>query len=290
MHTPVLLSETLEYLNLAPGKKIIDCTLNGAGHTRAILDQYPGVEVLGIEYDPVLASHASKQLPIKVVNDSYVNLGIIVEANDFKPDGILFDLGLSSWHYEASGRGFSFQNNEPLDMRFHPVADSLTAAQIVNIWSENEIAKILEEYGEEKFARSIAKGIVKGRQEEAIKTTFQLVQVIRDSVPAWYRKRRINPATKTFQALRVAVNDELENVRKGIFAAIDVLNSGGRLVVISFQGLEDKIVKEIFKVKAKEGILGYIVKGTIRPTWPEQKINPRSRSAKMKVMEKMQGG
>jgi len=290
MHTPVLLNEVLDYLNLASGKKFIDCTLNGGGHTKAVLEKFSGVEILGIEYDPVIAAQVSKELSVKVVNDSYINLRAIAEAGSFYPDAVLFDLGLSSWHYESSGRGFSFQKNEPLDMRFNPMANSLTAAEIINMQPENDICEILKEYGEEQFAESISRAIIKARQIKPIRTTLELAEIISNSVPGWYKKRKINPATKTFQALRIAVNDELENVKRGVAAAIDVLNPGGRLVVISFQGLEDKIVREIFKEKAKEGILKYVVRGTIRPTWTEQQSNPRSRSAKMKVAEKTWGG
>ena len=150
-----------------------------------------------------------------------------------------------------------------------------------------EIKEILEKYGEEKFADGIAMNIVKARNIKPIVTTKELVEVIMNSVPGWYKGKKIHPATKTFQALRIAVNDELDNVERGVNSAIDVLAKGGRLVVISFQGLEDKIVREIFKHKAKTGIVKWIKKGTIKPKWEEVKGNPRARSAKMKVIEKM---
>jgi len=287
-HVPVLLSEVIEYLNVKPDSKIIDATLDGGGHTTAILEKYPEVNVLGIEFDPVLfGSLEIKDNRLIKINDSYVNLKKIVEENRFEPDGILFDLGLSSWHYEESGRGFSFKKNEILDMRFNPEVQSESAADIVNKYSEDELDGLISSLGEEKFARNIAKNIVRTRREKLIIMTEELVNVISQSVPEWYKHQKINFATKTFQALRVAVNDELGNVRKGVEIAIDVLKPGGRLVVISFQGMEDKIVKEIFKEKVKEKVIEFVVKGTIRPSWEEQKSNPRSRSAKMKIVQKI---
>ena len=199
----------------------------------------------------------------------------------------MFDLGLSSWHLEQSKRGFSFKKDEILDMRFNPETQPKTAAEIINQYGVEDLEKIFKEYGEEQFAESIAKAIVRARKSKPIIRTQELVGVIEPAVPEWYKHRKIHCATKTFQALRIEVNDELENVRRGVSAAIDVLKSKGRLAVVSFQGLEDKMVKEIFKEKTKEGIIKFVVKGTIKPTWNEQKENPRSRSAKMKIVEKL---
>ncbi len=281
-------------MNIRPGAKIIDATISGGGHTRAILERFDDVRVLGIEWDPELL----KQFKLKVesekfkgriilVNDSYVNLKKIVEEHDFQPDGILFDLGLSSWHYEESGRGFSFKRNEILDMRFNPQVQAESAADVVNKYSEDDLEELISSLGEEQFAGSIAKNIVKARKVKPIIMTDDLVKAVGEAVPEWYKHRKIHFATKTFQALRVKVNDEMNNVRRGLEAAIDVLNPGGRLVVISFQGLEDKIVKNIFREKAKEGKVKFVVKGTVRPSWEETKTNPRARSAKMKIIEKI---
>ncbi len=179
---------------------------------------------------------------------------------------------------------------EPLDMRFNPSAGSgqaRTAADIVNTASREELDKTLADYGEEQFSVEIAKGIVDSRKIKPIIETTELVEIIKASVPAWYRKRKIHPATKTFQALRIAVNQELDNVTAGVLAAIDILEPSGRLVVISFHGLEDKIVREIFKNKTKDGVVRWVVKGTIKPEWKEIQENPRARSAKMKVIEKL---
>jgi 16S rRNA (cytosine1402-N4)-methyltransferase len=285
-----MLNEIIEYLNIKPGCKIIDATLNGGGHSSGILEKYPDTQILGIEYDPdIFREFTSTDTArrIKAVNDSYVNLKNIVAENDFRPDGIVFDLGMSSWHLELSKRGFSFRKNELLDMRFNPETEKITAAEMVNNLSAEDLERILIEYGEEQFAKNIAKEIVSARKIKAITETGELVGAIEKAVPGWYRHRKIHYATKTFQALRIAVNDELGNVDKGVRAAIDILNSGGRLAVISFQGLEDKIVKEIFKEKSAEGTIRWVIKGTIKPKWDEVKENPRARSAKLKVIEKI---
>ncbi len=285
-----MLGEVLEYLSIKSGAKIIDATLNGGGHTEGILEKYPDTKILGIEWDPdIFQEFQSHDIASKItaVNDSYVNLKNIAERFDFRPDGIIFDLGVSSIHYEKSGRGFSFMRTEPLDMRFNPRVNDMTAANIVNTTSRDELDKILADYGEEQFSAEIAKGIADSRKIKPIIETTELVEIIKASVPSWYRKRKIHPATKTFQALRIAVNGELDNVAAGVLAAIDILGPSGRLVVISFHGLEDRIVREIFKNKTKEGIVRWVVKGTIKPDWEEVKTNPRARSAKMKVIEKI---
>jgi len=248
MHKPVLLNEVIEWLNIKPGANIVDATLNGGGHTAGILEKYPDVKILGIEFDPdIFQEFQKKDISKKIIaiNDSYTNLKVIAEKYDFRPDGIVFDLGLSSWHYEASGRGFSFRRDEILDMRFNPSISSgqvHTAADIVNNSDPRELERIIAEYGEEQFARDIAREIVNARKEKPVIRTLELVRVIEKAIPEWYKKRKIHFATKTFQALRVFVNDELNNVKQGVEAAIEVLNPGGRVVVISFQGLEDKML------------------------------------------------
>lgn len=285
-HIPVLQKEVLEYLSPKPNQNFIDCTIGEAGHTLAILEKNkPEGKVLGIEWDIELYKNLSKLTinKLSLVNDNFVNLKEIVERERFKPVyGIIFDLGMSSWHLEESGRGFSFLRNEPLDMRFG-VQNELTAEEIVNKWKAKDIEKVLEEYGEERFAKRIAKNIVEIRKFKPIETTFQLLDVIKKAVPGWYQHRKIHFATRTFQALRIAVNDELENLKEVLPQALEILMPGGCLVIISFHSLEDRIVKNFF-ANQKFKIL---TKKPITPSEEEIKINPRSRSAKLRAILKI---
>jgi 16S rRNA (cytosine1402-N4)-methyltransferase len=290
MHIPVLQKEVIQYLNPKPNENFIDCTIGEGGHAAAILERNgPKGKVLGIELDPELYKRL-KAAEIKnrliLVNDSYVNLKEIVEREKFRSvSGILFDLGMSSWHLEESGRGFSFLKDEPLDMRYNPES-SLTAEKILNYWSVQEIEKILKEYGEERFAKKIAQKIIELRKIKPIETTFQLVEIVKSATPHWYHRKKIHPATRTFQALRITVNDELNNLRKTLPQTIEILKPGGRLVVISFHSLEDRIIKNFLKEKAKENILKILTKKPIKPSLKEIKINPRSRSAKLRACQK----
>ena len=283
MHIPVLQKEVLQYLDPKPNENFIDATIDGGGHTAAILEKIkPNGKVLGIEIDPeIYQKLKSKNLDrLVLTNDSYVNLKSILEKNHFRPvNGILFDLGMSSWHLEESGRGFTFMKDEPLDMRYS-LENNLTAEKIINNYSQEEIEKILKEYGEERFARRIAKRIIK---ERPIKTTLQLVEIIKRVVPG---RTKINPATRTFQALRIAVNDELNNLRKVLPQTIEVLAPGGKIVIISFHSLEDRIVKNFFREEARKGPLRILTKKPVRPSKEEIKINPRSRSAKLRAAMK----
>jgi 16S rRNA (cytosine1402-N4)-methyltransferase len=241
--------------------------------------------VLGIEADPFL-SQRIKDPRLIVVNDSYINLQKIIKENGFEDfSGILFDLGMSSFHIDKSQRGFSFLKDEMLDMRYNFKSDKgITAEDIVNKYPKEEIELILKKYGEEEFAKKIAKEITEERRKNSIKSTFQLVEVIRKAVPRWYCKRRIHFATKTFQALRIAVNDELENVKKGLSLAIEILPSSGRIVVISFHSLEDRLVKNIFKESKNLKIL---TKKPVIPLDTEVNENKRARSAKLRAAIKI---
>jgi len=296
MHIPVLLDKVVEFLSPRPGQKFIDATIDGGGHALAILEQIaPGGKLLGIEWDGELL----KQLRLKIqsskfkndvvlVNDSYTNLKEIATASNFEgADGIIFDLGMSSWHLEEAERGFSFAKDEPLDMRYNTQFPNKTASEIVNEYSYEKLTKILKEYGEERFAKSIAEAIVKARKEKPIRTTFQLVEIIKSSTPFWYRRRRIHFATRTFQALRIAVNRELENIKSGLEQAEQILGNGGHLAVISFHSLEDRIVKNFFREMARAGRLKILTKKPIRADLAETTENPRARSAKLRVAEKL---
>ena len=294
MHISVLPKEAIEYLDPQPNENFIDATLGNAGHSIALLEKNgPKGKVLGIDQDPeqiknsqlIIKDIASKNRLI-AVNDNFANLKEIVDKEKIKNiAGIILDLGMSSWHLEDSGRGFSFLKEEPLDMRYGGEA-RLSAEKILNYGSYQEIERILREYGQERFAAKIAAKIVEARKARPIKTTLQLVEIIRQAVPTGYQHQRIHYATKTFQALRIAVNEELDNLIKVLPQAVDILKDKGRLVVISFHSLEDRIVKNFFKEKAKENVLQIITKKPIAPKAEEIKINSRSRSAKLRAAEK----
>jgi len=327
-HIPVLLKETLRYLDPKPGENFVDATLGGAGHTMAIFKKNaPDGKVLGIDLDSEMIKNTRSKIQIQdsrfknnliLVNDSFVNLKNIVEEYDFKPiNGILFDLGMSSWHLEESGRGFSFQKNEPLDMRYDKQVKSqklkvksssqnskisnkeLTAERIINYWSEKELERIFREYGEERFSRRIAERICEERKRGRIKTTFQLIEIIRRAFPKKYKFAKISRrrtfgsirsrhfATRVFQALRITVNDELGNLEKVLPQALEILEPRGRIVVIAFHSLEDRIVKYFFKDQAKLDQLEIITKKPVRPTDDEIRKNPRSRSAKLRAAIKI---
>jgi 16S rRNA (cytosine1402-N4)-methyltransferase len=311
MHIPVLLNEVIENLDTHPGKKYIDATANGGGHLTAIADKVgPSGKILGIELDPVLFRRLEarinneKRENVLLANGSYVNLKKITEENGLDNiSGILFDLGMSSWQLEESGRGFSFLKDEPLDMRYDTNSENIkTAEEIINEYPKEELIKILKDFGEETFAENISRAIIESREKERIKSTFQLVGIIKSAVPFWYRSRRIHPATKTFQALRIAVNGELDSVEQGLNQALDVLTAGGRLAVITFHSLEDRIVKNFFRDKSRKikvskykkdqseinrPVFKLITKKPIVASLAEIIRNPRARSAKLRVVEKL---
>jgi 16S rRNA (cytosine1402-N4)-methyltransferase len=243
----------------------------------------PKGKILGIEADEELFEKIKSKVKEKrliLVRDSYKNLEKIIKNKKFGPvKGILFDLGLSSWHLEESKKGFSFKKDEILDMRYD-LKNPLTARKILNEWPKGEIEKILREYGQEIFADRIAREILKRRP---IEKTFQLVEAIKEATPGWYKKRKIHFATKTFQALRIAVNEELENLKSALPQALKILEKDGRLVVVSFHSLEDKIVKNFLKENSKKGLIKILTKKPIRPSQEEIKKNPRARSAKLRA-------
>ena len=295
IHIPVLQKEVLKYLDPKPDENFIDCTTGEGNHTFAILEKNgPEGKVLGIEWDPEIFKNTKYRIQntkyrkrIILVCANFINLSEIVRQYNFRAvQGILFDLGMSSWHLKESKRGFSFLQNEPLDMRYN-WKNPLTAEKIVNYWSVQEIEKILKEYGEEKFAKRIAEEIVKTRRIKPIQSTFHLVEIIRKSVPGNYERGRIHPATRTFQALRIAVNDELNNLEKTLTQTLKILRRRGRLVIISFHSLEDRIVKNFLKNQTKEELLQILTKKPIRPSQEEIKVNPRSRSAKLRAAIKI---
>ncbi len=279
IHIPVLQKEVIEQLNPKPDDKFIDCTFGAGGHARAILEKIrPKGKLLGIERDSSLYKKAEKIEGLILVNDNYAHLKEIAEEHGFLgADGILIDLGLSTWHFEGSGRGFSFSRNEPLDMRYSN--EGLKASDILNRWKFDDIERILTDYGEEKYAGKITKMIIEERKDKKIETTVQLNDIIRKAVP--YKKdARIHPSTRVFQALRIAVNDELGNLEKVLPQIPEVLKSSGKVGIISFHSLEDRIVKNFFKNCAEMEVL---TKKPIVPSFEEIKNNKSARSAKLRI-------
>ena len=288
-HIPVLLEETIEALAVQPGGRYIDGTLGAGGHAAAILDHSsPGGQLLGIDADPEAITVARARLEAYssstlLVNENFADLQAICIRYDFLPvHGILFDLGLSSLQLNSSGRGFSFQRDEPLDMRLSP-NQQVTAADIVNTSSEAELAQLIKSFGEESHSHKIAHCIV---QQRPIETTLQLTQTIEQAIGG--RRGRIHPATKTFQALRIAVNREFEHLQSALEQAIDLLGFGGRLVVISYHSLDDRIVKRFMQQQSGEkACLRLVNKKVITPSLAEVQLNPRSRSAKLRAAERI---
>jgi 16S rRNA (cytosine1402-N4)-methyltransferase len=303
VHKPVLTNEVIEALHLLPGKRYVDCTLGGGGHAEAILENIqPDGQLLGIDADPEAIYIAKGRLATYVqnlilVNDNFLNLETICRQNHFLPvHGILFDLGLSSIQLDDSGRGFSFQQSGPLDMRFDPT-EQLTASDVVNTFSEEKLSEIIKNFGEERFSKRIARNIVNNRP---ISNTLELTNAIAN-VTGGYRAK-IHPATRTFMALRIYINHELENISAALKQAVNCLDHGGRLVVISYHSLEDRIVKQFMLKESKgcicppsipvcqcghEATLKIITRKVITPTREETKSNPRSRSAKLRVAERL---
>lgn len=290
MHIPVLLKETIDCLNPQPNKNFIDCTLNGGGHTKEILKIIaPAGKVLGIEWDAQIYKSIKEQKieRLTAINDSYANLEKIVAKENFKNvSGILFDLGMSSFQIDESKKGFSFSQNEPLIMTYGET--ERTAERIVNTYSENELERVIREYGEENFSKKIAKKIVEARKIKPIQTTFDLVEIIRQSVPAGYRYEKINFATRTFQAIRIEANQELKNIENALPQALKILEPGGQLAVISFHSLEDRIVKNFFKEQEKQNQIKIITKKPLTAAEEEISNNPRARAAKLRAIIKCQ--
>ncbi len=308
IHQPVLLKEVLQYLDPQPNENFIDCTIGGGGHSEEILKKtQPSGLLLGIDWDEEILAKLKKTLKkyaerLLLVNDNFAHLKEIVKKNNFQNvQGILFDLGLSSYQLAKEERGFALRHAGPLDMRFSKKT-KITAREIINNWSEKRLAGIFKEYGEERFAFRLAKRIVLQRRKKPIATTADLANIILSAIPQRYQHRRLHPATKVFQALRIAVNNELENLSLGLTSAKDVLEKGGRIAVISFHSLEDRIVKNFFRKESKDCLcpkefiacrcdhkktLKIITKKPITPSQKERETNPRSRSAKLRVAERL---
>ncbi|MES3031847.1 MAG: 16S rRNA (cytosine(1402)-N(4))-methyltransferase RsmH [Patescibacteria group bacterium] len=297
VHKTVLLQETIEGLNLKSDSTVLDGTFGGGGHSLGICKKFSksnlNVKIIALDQDKSVYKEEDKfkDCSISFVNDNFRNIDKVL--GETKVDGIIFDLGLSSDQLENSGRGFSFMKDEPLFMTMKDIKDNLpssedvTAHEVVNTWGEESLADIIYGYGEERQARRIAKAIVESRKRQEIKTTFDLVKIIEDTIPARFRRGKIHFATKTFQAIRIAVNDELGAIGEGLDKGFAALRTGGRIAVISFHSLEDRIVKKFYKIKEKEGKGILINKKVILASKEEIKNNPRSRSAKLRILEKI---
>lgn len=293
-HTPVLTNQVIKYLLPFPGKIFIDATLGLGGHTEAILTLLKNKgAVYGIEIDERNLALAKKRLScpnIHFIHDNFENLdqhGQEILKREGRIDGILFDLGLSSLHLEEAPRGFSFQREGPLDMRFD-TRQRLTAGDIVNTYPLKKLLSIFQTYGEEKFSYRIAQNILRTRAQNPFTTTTQLADFIAAHVPKRYCFK-IHPATRIFQALRIATNREIEVLKWGLTGAMKVVSPGGRIVVISYHSLEDRLVKNFFRENKKLGLLRILTKKPIIPDEQEKFKNPRSRSAKLRAFEKIEG-
>jgi 16S rRNA (cytosine1402-N4)-methyltransferase len=303
VHVPALLDEVIAGLQPRQGGYFVDCTVGLGGHAAEILEKIsPTGRLLGIDADPEAIKISQDKLSdygeaVTLVNDNFVNLEAICERYHFHPvDGILFDLGVSSLQLDTAERGFSFHLDAPLNMRFDP-GQGLTASDIVNSFSEQELAKLLERYGEERHSRRIARHIVQNRP---IATTVELARLVEQVLGG--RRAKIHPATRTFMALRIAVNSELQNLELALKQTPNLLRPGGRLTVISYHSLEDRIVKQFMRYAASSCLcppgtiicrcghvptLKLISRKVIKPTSLEIESNPRSRSAKLRIAERL---
>jgi len=293
IHQTVLLNESIEKLNLKKGSIYFDGTLGGAGHSSKVCSDFSGeVRIVATDRDALAIRNAEEKLSklgckADLVLSDYRNIDVVLTNLGIdRVDGILFDLGLSSDQLDASGRGFSFRRDEPLFMTFSEIEQKVDAKVILNNWSEETIADILYGYSDERYSRRIAKAIVQARQLKPIEKTFELVEIIKNAVPMGYQKGKTHYATKTFQALRIAVNDEITALKEGMKKGWDFLKIGGRMAVISFHSVEDREVKNFMRDKVKNGEGSFVNKKPIIPSDQEIAENPRSRSAKLRVIEK----
>ncbi|NTU89532.1 MAG: 16S rRNA (cytosine(1402)-N(4))-methyltransferase RsmH [Actinobacteria bacterium] len=310
-HTPVMLSEVLEGLHLEPGETFLDCTLGGAGHSiEAATIIAPDGLLIGIDQDDMALEAAEERLSASPLQTQPLllkgNFGdldtLLIEAQVPSIDAVLFDLGVSSPQLDFFERGFSYKGNARLDMRMDPGTQTKTAAEVIATYNEKDLTRILRAYGEEKWASRIAQFIVSSRESQAIETADQLVELIKAAIPASARRTGGHPAKQTFQALRIEVNAEMEVLERGLEAAVRWLAPGGRIVVISYHSLEDRIVKSLFSELSKgcicppdlpvcvcgtKPVLKLVTRKPLVPNDEELLVNPRAKSAKIRVAEKL---
>lgn len=298
MHIPVLLEQVIKYLDPKPNENFIDCTLGEAGHSLAILENTkPDGKILGIDVDAESLNKLKEKIQEQQANRFIFNKGNfkdlkkIVQENNFSNiNGVLFDLGLSSWQIEESGKGFTHKKDEPLSMILNG-GQIVSAQELINTWPEESLIEIFQKYGEEKYSRRIVREIVNQRRAIPIKTTFQLKEAVQRAIPFSVTSRgQLNRVlSRIFQALRIVVNDELENLRNGLEQALEIVSVNGRIVVISFHSLEDRIVKNFFRDKQREGRLKILTKKPLIADEFEIGVNSRSRSAKLRAAMKIEG-
>lgn len=293
IHQSVLLKESIDLLDLKSGDIFVDGTLGNGGHTLEVVKRFgKDIKIFAFDLDEDAIERSKDRLSafdtdITYINKNFKDIYDILSEKKVSVNAILLDIGLSSNQLEESKRGFSFLKNEPLKMTFSKNKDSFDAYDIVNFWDEDIIKIIIRQYGEERFAPKIARGIVKTRSISKIETTEDLVNIILASTPKFYHHGKIHPATKTFQALRIAVNDELTNLTEGLQSCYQILKKDGRLSVISFHSLEDRIVKKYFKSLEVDKLAEKINKKPVVPKDQEISENKRSRSAKLRVKKKI---
>jgi 16S rRNA (cytosine1402-N4)-methyltransferase len=294
VHQPVMVGEVLAGLGVRPDCLYVDGTLGEGGHAVAILSRITGVgELWGFDRDPVVLQTAAARLApftshFCLFHRSYAQLGeVLEEAGRRGAAGILLDLGLSSFTLQSSGRGFSFQRDEPLDMRFNPEGSDPTGAQLLNTLPQKELERIFREYGEEPHARSLARRICEARRQHPWRTSGQLASLVLAGSGPRAARGRVHPATRVFQALRIAVNGELAELAKFLDGAPGWLEAGGRLVIISYHSLEDRLVKQRFLAWERAGVMRRLTKKPLTPTVEEVRQNPRARSAKLRIAEKL---
>lgn len=305
-HIPVFLNEAVDYLNIKPNGVYVDATAGGGGHSEAILEQLSNEgRLVLLDRDPDAVEHLYNKFKnrsnVLIIKDNFINIyNVLCKIRVNSVDGILFDLGVSSYQLDNKDRGFTYKENVPLDMRMSK--EGISAKDFINTAPEYEISRVLKENAQERYASSIARNIVKERLIHPIETTFDLVNIVKRSIPQKSLKEKGHPAKRTFQAIRIHINSELSNLKKGLMSAFNVLSSGGRIVVITFHSLEDKIVKDQFKkwstgcncpgnfpvcVCGKKPLAKVLTKKALKPSFEEVSSNKRSKSAKLRVCEKI---
>lgn len=307
-HVPVLLKESLHYLNAASGGKFIDGTAGDGGHTLGLLRASSGTEVLAIDWDGQAVRRLEEKLKDEnldkrcaVLQGNYADISKLADSNFRAVDGIILDLGFSSRQIDEPARGFSFQQSGPLDMRYD-IGNKLTAEQVVNRYTETKLTEVIKKYGEEKFSKRIASEIVAFRKISPITDTAQVFRLITQALPGKFKHKAQDAARRVFQALRIEVNHELDNLRQALPQLLGILKPGGRMVIISFHSLEDRIVKQFFAQEAKDCVcppefpacvcsktsrLRVLTRKPVQASEEEIKINPRSNSAKLRAAEKI---